>query len=250
MIYSCKDRSPVTIFLTDSLFLFLPIPIRMKSMIFPILAALAFMVTSAFADLNEVLSIHGSGTTNPSKCYWHIHDEIEDRARLPLKLTYRAIGSSDGQDEFIRSPTVSDFGSGDIPLNKTSYQAVKGNVLHLPVLIGAVSFFHSVPNTPALNLTACTLAKILTRQITHWDDTEIQSLNPEMNLDSAGFPIRVVHRVDGSSSTAGISEVRYFCSAFICIFTPIFSVFLFMFFRYLTKNTRLLDILSFLIFFF
>lgn len=171
------------------------------------LSLVAFLATNASASLDQVLSIHGSGTTNPSKCFWHIMDKIESQTKLPLHMTYRAIGSSNGQTEFVAG--VNDFGSGDIPLTNERWQEVRSNgpVLHLPVFVSAVTFFHSVPNTPTLNLTACTLAKIFTRQITNWNDNEIQTLNPEMSVPSGGLPIRVARRVDGSSSTSGISAV-------------------------------------------
>ncbi len=45
--------------------------------------------------------IHGSGTTNPSKCIWHIMSLFNQRAKLPIRMTYRAVGSSTGQAEFL-----------------------------------------------------------------------------------------------------------------------------------------------------
>lgn len=161
-------------------------------------------------EQSEVLSVHGSGTTNPSKCYWHVMDKLEARSKIPIHMTYRAIGSSNGQAEF--EAGVNDFGSGDIPLTREKYLNITSNgatVLQLPVFVGAVSFFHSVPNTPTLNLTGCTLAKIMGRTITDWGDAEIRSLNPEMKLASGGLPIRVARRVDGSSSTSGITSVSW-----------------------------------------
>ena len=49
----------------------------------------------------EVVQVHGSGTTNPSKCIWHIMSLFNQRAKLPVRMTYRAVGSSTGQAEFL-----------------------------------------------------------------------------------------------------------------------------------------------------
>jgi len=173
------------------------------------------------------LSIHGSGTTNPSKCYWHVMDLIEARAKLPMHMTYRAIGSSGGQAEFSQTPPITAFGSGDIPLKKEfwdAFQAEGTTVLQLPVFVSAVSFFHSIPDTPTLNLKACTLAKIFTRAITDWSDPEIVDDNPDLVIPSGGLPIRVARRIDGSSSTSGITAVRPYlrCVFFFLRFFTLF----------------------------
>ena len=53
------------------------------------------------ADDGAVNVMHGAGTTNPSKLFWESMQLITERARLPLKLSYRAVGSSTGQKEFL-----------------------------------------------------------------------------------------------------------------------------------------------------
>eukprot|EP00930_Biecheleria_cincta_P063568 TRINITY_DN4909_c0_g1_i6.p1 TRINITY_DN4909_c0_g1~~TRINITY_DN4909_c0_g1_i6.p1 ORF type:complete len:454 (-),score=93.44 TRINITY_DN4909_c0_g1_i6:85-1311(-) len=56
----------------------------------------------------------------------------------------------------------------------------------------------------ALNLTACVLAKIFKREIKTWDHSEIKALNPSLNAP-AGQDIKVYHRVQGSSTTGGVT---------------------------------------------
>ena len=53
------------------------------------------LVSAAFASpLGDVVhSLHGAGTTNPSKLFWESMEFIEERSRLPLHMTYRAVGS-------------------------------------------------------------------------------------------------------------------------------------------------------------
>jgi ABC-type phosphate transport system substrate-binding protein len=165
----------------------------------------------------QIVQVHGSGTTNPSKCFWHIMDTLEQQSKTPITMTYRAIGSSTGQKEFIGDPStnqtaipVNDFGSGDIPVKTEDYDKLLADgveMYHFPIFAGAISFFHSVPagaDTP-INMTACVLAKIFNRDILDWNDVEIKELNPNLMLPDP-YPVRYVHRLLGSSSTASITE--------------------------------------------
>lgn len=177
------------------------------------LTALVSLVAPVRSHQN-VLGIHGSGTTNPSKCYWSIMEDIMAQSKHPTRLSYRAVGSTTGQIEFknsFQSVPLMDFGSGDIPLSSEDYNqftAAGIQVAHFPVLLGAVSFFHSVPGAPEIKMTSCVLARIFDRDITQWDDPAIRALNPDLTYSGE---ISVVHRVKGSSSTASITE--YFVKA-------------------------------------
>ena len=169
----------------------------------------AAVTSSATATTIEM---HGSGTTNPSKYFWKVMDVLEERARTPVRMTYRAVGSGTGQTEF--KADVSDFGSGDIPLNEDDYTSFGGDVVQVPFQLGAVSFFHNVPADDLgvggrLNLTACALAKIFKRTITTWDDAEIVAENPNLSVPTSNQPITIIHREDGSSSTSGITSYLY-----------------------------------------
>jgi len=109
-----------------------------------------------------------------------------------------------------------DFGSGDIPISTENYEALKANnveIAHFPFVLGAISFFHSVPGTDngsnGLNLTSCQLAKIFKREIIYWDDDELKTDNPNLELPFPNYPIKVARRVKGSSSTASITDYLY-----------------------------------------
>lgn len=169
-------------------------------------AVTAAAVTSSAAA--TTIEMHGSGTTNPSKFFWKVMDVLEERARTPVRMTYRAVGSGTGQTEF--KEDVSDFGSGDIPLNQADHASFGGNVVQVPFQLGAVSFFHNVPADDLgvggrLNLTACALAKIFKRTIMTWDHADIAAENPNLSVPS-NQPITIIHRSDGSSSTYGITS--------------------------------------------
>ena len=158
-----------------------------------------------------------------------------DMTKVPIRLTYRAVGSSVGQSEFLGTTLFgassaellseephNDFGSGDIPLSKYYYNALKEKdieMVHLPYVLGAISLFHNIPNVPdgpgGLNLTSCVIAQIFGRKITTWDDPAIIKLNENLAtlLPRKNFPIKVARRVHGSSSTASFTEVS-FCILF------------------------------------
>ena len=132
-----------------------------------------------------VYSIHGSGTNNPANCFWRIMDKLQFQAALPVRFSYRGIGSGSGIREFVATGTggngrVIDFASADIPLPRGAYDEItaREDVIQLPVVLGAVSFFHNVPNTPNLNLTACLIAKIYKGEISGkcWDGSLIVAM--------------------------------------------------------------------------
>uniref|UniRef100_A0A061RD09 Phosphate abc transporter substrate-binding protein n=1 Tax=Tetraselmis sp. GSL018 TaxID=582737 RepID=A0A061RD09_9CHLO len=177
-------------------------------------------VSDARLQLEDHLGrqVHGSGTTNPSGLLWHVMEILEDRSTVPLELTYRAVGSSTGQKEFIGSDNgyqpYNDFGSGDLPLLADQYKELKDEgheVIQLPFLIGAVGVFHNVPEhivgSEGLSLDSCLLARIFQANITSWDNPDILAQNPQMRGKvSAEDKITVFHRDLGSSSTAGFTS--------------------------------------------
>jgi len=184
-----------------------------------LLCLLATGIFTATAHDEQAVELHGSGTTNPSKFYWEIMDLFKSSARRELKMTYRAVGSSTGQREFSQgsdgdfTTTLTDFGSGDIPMSSDRYAGLVGqsrSMVHVPFALGAIAIFHSVPigevGNDGLKLTPCLLAKIFNGSITTWDDAEILAQNPNMDGQvPAGTKILVGHREFGSSSTGGLS---------------------------------------------
>ena len=134
----------------------------------------------ALAALGAVMveEMHGAGTTNPSRLFWQAMDIIEERIKAPVHMTYRAVGSSTGQKEFLGASNgnlaLNHFGSGDIPMTNARYTAVTAagrSMVHVPFAIGAIGVFHSVPTAELptsgdIHLTACVLAKIMSAQIT------------------------------------------------------------------------------------
>ena len=77
--------------------------------------ALALLLAAAASAQNEnVIVLDGSGTTNPSKYFWDILALFEARAKPVVHMTYRAVGSSTGQFEFMGedNPVAAPRGGG------------------------------------------------------------------------------------------------------------------------------------------
>jgi len=191
---------------------------RITSAVIVLLAggAYAQTITIPYVDgLTQVINVHGSGTTNPQRLFWEAMDLLEGRSKLPLTMTYRGVGSGVGQAEFKGDVTTgfksyNHFGSGDIPMTSVLYNDIRNSgreMLHVPFALGAISVFHNVPEAELggapIDLDACLLAKIFTRQITTWDHPDIKALNPKM---TAKGEIKVHRRADGSSSSSGITQ--------------------------------------------
>jgi len=130
-------------------------------------------------------------------------------------MTYRAVGSSTGQKEFLgdsgsNNTALNHFGAGDIPMSSSRFATLTSNgrtMVHVPFAMGAIGVFHSVPadklGGEPIHLTGCLLARIFSREITTWDHADIKAVNPKM---TATGDIKVYHRVHGSSSTSGVTQ--------------------------------------------
>ena len=165
--------------------------------------------------------VHGSGSVTPSVLVWKILDDFESRSRVPILFTYRAVGSAVGMDEIVGDTEskflpYTDFGSSDVPLTSTSYAALASagkDILQVPFMLSTVSVFVKLPegfvdSHPGLRvvLDACTLAKIFSGQIQHWDAEPILERNRVLSELGRNVKINVVRRVDGASTTAALAE--------------------------------------------
>jgi phosphate transport system substrate-binding protein len=139
----------------------------------------------------------GAGATFPAPIYSKWFDAYAKETGI--RINYQSIGSGGGIRQFIEG-TV-DFGATDGPMTDEQIAAVKGNVLHVPTVLGAVSVTYNLPSIgkTELNLDGGLLADIFLGRITRWNDTRIAALNPGVTLPRED--IIVVHRSDGSGTT-------------------------------------------------
>ena len=165
----------------------------------------------------SVTTLHGAGTTNPSKAFWKFLDLFQKSARFPTHLTYRAVGSSNGQKEMVGADNGNKphnaWGAGDIPMSKSRYEAARaaGNQpVHIPIAAGAIAIFYNlkgiIGENENVDMDACTLAGVFSGKILYWDHEDIKKQNPSIKDKLPHDRIQVVHRIKGSSSTSGVTE--------------------------------------------
>jgi len=149
------------------------------------------------AAAQETVRLNGAGATFPQPIYqkwvleYHtLHPNIE--------INYQGIGSGGGIRQFT-DHTV-DFGASDGPMTDAQIQAVNGDVLHFPTVLGSVVPTYNIPGVSAqLKFTGDVLAGIWLGQITKWNDSRITAINPGVSLPDQD--IVVAHRSDGSGTT-------------------------------------------------
>jgi phosphate transport system substrate-binding protein len=139
----------------------------------------------------------GAGATFPNPIYtkWFAAYARETGVRI----NYQSIGSGGGIRQFTEG-TV-DFGATDGPMTDAQIAAVKGNVRHVPTVLGAVVVTYNLPSVSgaSLRFDGPTLADVFLGRITRWNDRRIAGLNPGVALPAED--IIVAHRSDGSGTT-------------------------------------------------
>ncbi len=142
-------------------------------------------------------ALTGAGATFPNPIYTKWFDAYNKETGV--RINYQSIGSGGGIRQFTEG-TV-DFGASDAPMTDAQMDAVKGNVLHVPTVLGAVVATYNLPSAgkTALKLDGPTLADIFLGRISRWNDPRLAALNAGVKLPNED--IIVVHRSDGSGTT-------------------------------------------------
>jgi len=142
-------------------------------------------------------TLTGAGATFPNPIYTKWFDAYAKEAGI--RINYQSIGSGGGIRQFMEG-TV-DFGATDGPMTDEQIAAAKGNVFHVPTVLGAVVATYNLPSIgkAELNFDGRLLADIFLGRITRWNDARIAALNPGVTLPAED--IIVVHRSDGSGTT-------------------------------------------------
>jgi phosphate transport system substrate-binding protein len=142
-------------------------------------------------------SLTGAGATFPNPIYTKWFDAYNKKTGI--EINYQSIGSGGGIRQFTEG-TV-DFGATDGPMNESQIQAVAGNVLHVPTVLGAVVVTYNLPTLGAtqLKFDGNLLVDIFMGRVTKWNDPKIAALNPGVKLPD--IDLIVVHRSDGSGTT-------------------------------------------------
>jgi phosphate transport system substrate-binding protein len=119
-------------------------------------------------------------------------------------INYQGIGSGGGIQQ-LTAGTI-DFAGTDVPLSATERAAARpkiGPVVHIPWAAGAVAVEYNLRGVDDLRLSPTTLAALFSGAITRWDDPRVREDNP--GVDLPGAPVQVIHRSDGSGTTAAFT---------------------------------------------
>src|SRR5437016_7106597 len=157
------------------------------------LAALAALAAPAVAQVK----LNGAGATFPNIIYqdWMLS---YNQAHPDVQLNYQSIGSGGGIRQF--SDGTVDFGATDAPMKDSAIAAIKGNVLHIPTVLGGDVPTYNLPDVKeTLRFTPDVLADIFLGKITKWSDARIAAANPGLELPDADI-VRV-HRPDGTGTS-------------------------------------------------
>ena len=157
-----------------------------------VLGAILASVTPAAAQ-----SLTGAGATFPNPIYTKWFDAYSKKTGI--RINYQSIGSGGGIRQFTEG-TV-DFGASDGPMNESQIQAVNGNVLHVPAVMGAVVVTYNLPSLgdTKLKFDGNLLVEIFMGRLKKWNDPQMAALNPGVKLPD--MDLIVVHRSDGSGTT-------------------------------------------------
>jgi len=149
------------------------------------------MAPAAFAA-----DMTGAGATFPYPIYAKWAEAY--KAKTGSNLNYQSIGSSGGIKQ-IKAKTV-DFGATDNPVKFEDLE--KDGMVQFPAIIGGVVPVMNVDGVKPgeLKLDGPTLADIFQGVISDWGDKRIALMNPGVKIPTG--PITVVHRADGSGTTA------------------------------------------------
>jgi len=148
--------------------------------------------TSCTSPTPAVLSGAGSTLVAPLMDQW-------SAVYTASTIGYSAVGSGAGIND-ITAKTV-DFGASDAPLNPAQRAAVPSpGVNTIPESAGAAVPIYNLPGISGhLKFTGQILAAIYLGDITNWNNSALQAVNPGVSLPVAS--IVVVHRSDGSGTT-------------------------------------------------
>jgi phosphate transport system substrate-binding protein len=163
-------------------------------------SALLLLLAAAGLGFSQSVELVGAGATFPAPLYTKLFDEYAKE--FGVKVNYQGIGSGGGIAQ-LKARTV-DFGASDAIMSDADLAAAPAAILHIPIVAGAVVVTYNLPGNPDLKLTPDQIADIFLGRITRWDDTRLASANAGVTLPKT--PITVVHRSDGSGTTAVFTD--------------------------------------------
>jgi phosphate transport system substrate-binding protein len=144
--------------------------------------------------------LKASGATFPDAFYQAVIEKFADVAPN-LNVTYNAVGSGTGKEEFGQG--ITDFAGSD-SLVKEGDGPTAGSFLYVPTVAAPITISYNLSDVSELKLSPETVAGIFQRDIKKWNDPKIAADNSGVTLPSTA--ITVAHRSDGSGTTNNFTK--------------------------------------------
>lgn len=145
--------------------------------------------------------LNGAGATFPLFLYQRWFQEYS-QDHDNVQINYQPIGSAAGIQQMV-SETV-DFGGSDIAMTDDEMRKIDRGVVLIPMTSGSVAIAYNLPGIERLKLSREVYVDIFLGKIQRWNDRRIKRLNPNLSLPN--LPITLVHRSDGSGTTAILTK--------------------------------------------
>ncbi len=157
--------------------------------------ALAMSIVLPSLVYSQNVELLGAGASFPYPLYTKMFDVYYNTTGV--KVNYQSIGSGGGQRQLLAKAV--DFGGSDAFMTDEQLKNAPGEILHIPICLGAVVPTYNLPGNPELRFTPDVLVDIFLGKIQKWNDPRIAKINPSVKLPEQD--IIVVHRADGSGTT-------------------------------------------------
>jgi phosphate transport system substrate-binding protein len=115
-------------------------------------------------------SLKGSGASFPA----NLIEACKAPFAAATSHSYTYLSSSSGTGQKDSDAKLGDFWFSDDPYTASTRRST---LIHAPIIAGPVAVMHNLPNSKTLQLSATTIAKIFSGQITMWNDDEIVADN-------------------------------------------------------------------------
>ena len=133
-------------------------------------------------------TLNGAGASFPAPLYQRWFQELAGQG---IRVNYQSVGSGAGVRQFV-SGTV-DFAASDVPMKAEDIAQVTRGVRQIPMTAGAIAVAYNHPGCK-LSLSQKQLAGIFLGRVRNFSE-----------LGCSAQPITVVHRSDGSGTTANFT---------------------------------------------
>jgi phosphate transport system substrate-binding protein len=161
--------------------------------------------TAAASDISGTIAGAGASSQDAAMEAWIAGFQ---QANSGATISYDPVGSGGGREQFVAGGTV--FGGTDSHLADEELTGAQercggpANLIEIPVYVSPIAVAYNLPDVEALNLSPATLAKIMKREITKWNDAAIAADNPDVELPDTD--ITTVSRSDESGTTENFQE--------------------------------------------